>query len=1319
MRKQLSAISILGLILTLFTAGPAVTAPSTLSERSLVAQATSTPSFSASAVNVAVELRTSNLGAVVNEAEIYIFKRLSDTASNLGEEFVDFQEITDGQFTFPFDDGNYSFEVTPTGVNSPALAKTIFTIVVTSGSPVITRSDNTVVTLVGGKYQLPLFTANVVGNLQNPDGSVVITNYEADIFYEVEVLRYQNGDYQGFGQYFRVDMDGKFAVHIQDNGDYKLRFSAFGRTDAAASLSNVFTISGGTLVTLANQKLSTPMLIVRVRSATGSEDLKFVGIQIQKDFEYVGFAFTGPTAVAALSFASAGNYTLTIEPEWGTTGNARASYPVVVTDAGNGKLTAVVTGVTPQSDGSHILRFKAPTISGQVLKPSGTEGVPFAQVMPIRIGDDYPSWEFAGYADGEGRFSLALPEGSFRLYAQPPWGNSLYGDGPQVGPIVVNASGVATSLPAGSSATDFKLRLANPTWSGKIVSPLDNTTPISDASICLRASEFAVMTSCSQTDASGAFALSAPADFTGFDEGSELWVQKWNSPDFTERNFRGKSEVEAVLGVYTQGQSYPNISIALGLPNFEVLVMAGESPASRVWVWADSDLGYIGGKETDANGVARFTLDDEDRAQGIRINTDLWNNPQLSLKFTPTQLFVEPNSLVLDGGIYKKTVNLAVPNFTGIVKKPGSPAVAAGNTGVEVQNLETGDYRWLNVGRNGVFTGNLPGPVAPATSTTYQLKVMPPWDSQEPISSTIYEVVVGANGQVASVKYDSVDAGQENVTIDGSPVSAYVLMLSPSNVLGRVVQGDGENEMGVRDSWIETRFAGTREYLWDKSTNSKFGGNFNMNLDNGDYDLIANAPWNSSKVKSEACRVKVASGAVDKTEARAACVSDQGQVTLKLRDGNLQINLKDPAGEALPFGHIGVAVGNWYSWAQSDRTGKASLFIDIEEIKLQNPAWAAANNTANDLDIRFWFDPPWGKSGISRWECSTADAGLADGSICKVLAKVDVQAGFAAPAGPLNVAFPAPNTVITVTDSAEVAVGVGSWVSIFKIVGNNQNWIEGGQTDFSGKAYFNLDLSDTTGTYMVEVNPPWNRGNQLSSAKHTITGGVAALNNKRLALKTPNTFVTVNRADGKGGARWSWIGLEKVDSGTYNPISWENGASTNQSGRASLSLDANSTYKLTIYPGFASAGTRTTCFLTTGANAVITLVTGKCGAGVLDGANLTVTLSLGNLTGTVTDVATDSKPGPSVAVAGVVVSARNKDTQEIVETVTDQNGKYGLQLDPGDWEISLFFAGTTPQGFELTSRVNALLLYDGINDADQVAFDFKDGDFRNLTLVRK
>lgn len=1272
MRQNFSVATIIGLVLSVFVASPAV--PEERAEES-----SPESNFRVQVVDLSFELESDPAGVSVDSGEWYVLKSATEeTGSSFDENWEVFGsgQLSSSTLEFPaVDDGFYLLEINPSASFTPKLTSSRFYVDIQSGVATVTEEDSgTSITNTNGVFTLPIREANITGNLLNPDGSAVQNDFENGVSYIAEVLEnYGDGFYPTTSAV--VDDNGEFSLYVAD-GEYKLRFRVFGRSDVAGSTTESFIIAGNSKEFL-DQSLVSPLLTVAVRSANGSENLQNVSIQLLKDQSRVDSFFTGSSGVVAISLAETGTYELQIEPAWGTTGNSRNSYELVVSGSAE-NLSAQITDVSEDADGFHILRFKVPTISGQVLTPDGSEGVAFAEVLPTKVGDIYPDYEYAAFTDGEGNYSMALPEGSYNVVAKAPWDSSDYGDGLKVGPVDVDSSGVATSLPPGMTTDAFNLNLSDPTWSGIVVSPLDNQTPIEGVSVCLQPSMFSMMSSCSRTDEDGKFALSAPEDFDGFDEGSRLTVEKWDSQEFSAVTLDGTNEVEAALGSYSAGDTYTNINLTLGVPNFEISVETPNGdPAARVWVNLQSNFNYIGGKETDANGIARFTLTDEDRASDIYLQMDLWGNPQLNQEYTATNDEIQANSLTADGdGMYSFTATLDQPNFRAIIRKPVSSEAVA-NTGVEVQSLN--DYNWLNSNQSGVITANL----KPASSgSEYLLKVRPPWDSSDNLSANEYSVEVAADGSITSVTElaSETSASTESVTIGDNSESVYVFELKQANVTGRVVENTDGIESGVRDSWIEIREDVGKNYLWDKSTNSKLDGNFGVSLDDGDYELIANAPWYSSKVKSAACDVAVSSGAVDANASSTDCVDGNGDVTLSLREGNLKLNLLAPDGDPLPNANVSVSVGNWHTWAQSGSDGVASLFIDDDEIKLRNYDWASAKDTADDLPIRFWFDPPWGQSGMSGWECSTADAGLETGSLCDVLDPIDVTDGFTVPTGALDVSFPSPNTVITVTDGTD-AVGVGAWVSIYALdANNNRFWVDGSQTDYDGKAYFNVDDTSAGADYLVEVNPPWNQEQQLTRAEHELNGD--QLDSAELSLKTPNLFLDIDAKDGTTAAKWSWVQLEKVDSSNYSFISWENGAGANRAGQAALALDASATYKLTIYPGSPSAGARTTCIISTDSSSVVSLE--QCANGAIDGSDstkLNIDLAAGNVSGKVL--------GDSGDLSGVIVSAQSVSLGEVAEAVTDSDGTYELQLDIAkDWKISFYYSGENSSGVPYLNEID-------------------------------
>jgi hypothetical protein len=275
-----------------------------------------------------------------------------------------------------------------------------------------------------------------------------------------------------------------------------------------------------------------------------------------------------------------------------------------------------------------------------------------------------------------------------------------------------------------------------------------------------------------------------------------------------------------------------------------------------------------------------------------------------------------------------------------------------------------------------------------------------------------------------------------------------------------------------------------------------------------------------------------------------------------------------------------------------------------------------------------------------------------------------------------NVVFAAPNTSILIktpnvsppagaTWTQNTSVGAGAWVWL-NVSGNNAanaiGWI-GASSDANG--YVRFDIADAvkadgTTRFRVEIYPPWNGAVGLSQKTYdsqlldTIEAG--------LALNSPNTFITVN-VPAATPTIWGWIGIEEVNATTNAFVAWQGGYGLSQVGKVALTLSASKRYKITAYPNKTGAGlgTVTSCYINTDASTVVTKATAD--AGVTDlctavasiGANntFTLTLSAGNVTGTVT------------SAAGVVVNATVYATSgtQVVSTTTSTTGTFALNLD--------------------------------------------------------
>lgn len=919
-----------------------------------------------------------------------------------------------------------------------------------------------------------------------------------------------------------------------------------------------------------------------------------------------------------------------------------------------------------------------PTLTGEVLAPTGSTKVANAQVVPVDKATGQELWEYSQSTDSNGRWSLLLPRGSYSIFARAPWGSVAYGNSPLLDNVVVNASGVA-SINGTVTNSGVQIRLSEPTWSGTVVAPgTNNVLPF--VSICLWHLEGNDSSSvCTQSNGEGRWALSKPTNFTGFNDSTTLTVHGDGTGNYAEKRVEGSAALTALLGAYEPGETYTNKTLSPAAPNVEITVKAGTANAANVWVNVSRpNEGWLGGGVTNQNGVAKIyipnlsgALEIETYVSGVEGLRDNYTNTRKSLTAA------QATAATTDGKL-STTVQLSTPNLRAVVYKPGAtpstPGAPAHRSWVEVYN-ET-DYRW-----SGGFEANALGEVAlnieaPASGTyRYRITVNPPYQNPELNSKSTYYATITSSGELTLTT-----ASETAVTAVGGK---FPLLLAKPSVSGTVSDPDGLQR--IRDSWVVPLDISTRYDLWQYGTNSNQLGEFGIALPDGSYFLVANAPWQSNAyAKSEQCRIDISGGAL--ITQNSNCVAD-GKVNLKLRSPNIKFKLvKD--GVAVPFAHVNFSVGNWYSHASSNRSGEVAIFIDPVEIAAMNPGMSGSQ------DIFVSVHPSGNQSGIVHWNCRSGDAK----PLCNQLPDVVIGQSYLGGAiTTLNdVEFMRPNTSLTVKDPTNTTTKANAWVEVFKQESGWLRWVASANSNSSGLAEMNLEdslLTDATARFTVYVNPPWeNRNSFARKIYRDLT--YAQINNQTFLLNTPNLKLTIKQALNGKTSRWGWVSVQKkqVDEGNNVYWDWYGGFGVDEYGFTSLSLEQSSTFRVIANPGPGSTGTSVTCEVSTDASAVVSLVANSCSAGMLASTDLELTLSAGNLQGRV------FMPGGSVGLEGAIVFAEALDpvnntlvAGKTAEAVTNSTGAYGLQLSPEyNWSIKVFYVNPPGIATPLASRLTGL-----------------------------
>ena len=908
----------------------------------------------------------------------------------------------------------------------------------------------------------------------------------------------------------------------------------------------------------------------------------------------------------------------------------------------------------------------SPTLSGITYAVGGVTPLANATVKAVKVANNQIIATYDSISAANGTWSLVLTQGTYVIIAQTPHQDIVNTDSDSLSAVTVDANGVATlSGPAatGRTATTFNLTLKTPRWTGTIKNPAGVLMEGGDICITDEAQSYR---SCSYSDSQGRWALGAPSNVTSYSD--DAWVSYGTNPElptqFPERRFNNKTEINAsAMGVFpSAGVTKTAIALQLQVANFTVVIKAGGVVVENANAYLMQEGAFIGFAYTDQNGSASWYT--EDLTKASTVNVQLWSTT-VSQSYAATEKTFTSEEVIANAAAHSAifTVDIALDsaNLFGVLRQPtvaGTPGVVVADGNIELRLAgNNGVPSFANTNSSGAFSLYIPKPTTGA-DLTYTMTVHPPWNSLLSSSKTVYDVSVSTANLV------TVTLRGATITATNTAIAPYALALSAPSVSGTVVSSNGTTP--VADSYVIPINHSTGVWLGEYGDHSKSDGTFGISLVDGTYDMQALKPWNSSNLaKSALCAITVAGGVVTTAPATGTCVPTTNTLKLALRAPNLTMTLKDSASPsaAVAFANVHLQVGNWSTNETSGSDGTIGLYIDRAAILATNGAMA------NNTKINVYVDPPYGNSSMVGWRCQSGDAK----EICKTTGgigdfNVNDTTGQTFTLG--NVVFAAPNTTIHIKTPAGASAGAGAWVWL-NVSGNNAanaiGWL-GASSDASGDVKFDIAdavKADGTTRFRVDIYPPWNSAAGFSQKTYDSQLLATIVHSNGLALNSPNTYITVN-VPAATPTIWGWIGVEEVNATTNAFVAWQGGYGLNQTGQAALTLSASKRYKITAYPNKTGAdlGTVTSCYIDTSGSTVVTKATGLCTAVASIGANntFTLTLSAGNVTGTVT------------SAAGLVVNATVYATSgtQVVSTTTSTTGTFALNLDSTlTWDINI------------------------------------------------
>jgi hypothetical protein len=380
---------------------------------------------------------------------------------------------------------------------------------------------------------------------------------------------------------------------------------------------------------------------------------------------------------------------------------------------------------------------------------------------------------------------------------------------------------------------------------------------------------------------------------------------------------------------------------------------------------------------------------------------------------------------------------------------------------------------------------------------------------------------------------------------------------------------------------------------------------------------------------------------------------------------------------------------NWIDiWSSTDQSGRYSLVLP-------------------EGDYRLEVRPPWDLSNLAVFYVfvSVDSTGVAT--------RCDSQEAISC-SGDLDLSFPAPTLVGQLVREGGSSTPVSdSWISVQKYDGTNWQWSNtGASTNRDGRFALLLE----TGSYRLEINPPWylanlgrfavyfNIADDLEKVGEKLWCDATLTSNRdcvpaklaselvQIQMRLPNVVGTV--MDKELPSQQSWVGISGSDG-------YWNGTQTDANGTFRFILD-DGTYTMYSYPNWSTSTSPyavTEIVVTDGSVSKWkylspTVGTDECAtveAPALCEIEIVLDRTPPNVSGTV-------RRG-STSIEGAFVTVR-KGSEVIARTITDSDGKYETYLPPHEnYDIKI----TIVEGLVVSSIVDSVTPSESMQIRD---FDF-------------
>jgi hypothetical protein len=773
-------------------------------------------------------------GAVQADAQVCLFAPGQGRCSNTDSQGNWSMSKPNG-----FDDfnANYSLQVRPS--NSSTFAAAIF-----SGKTAINGAG--FLTAGAAGIGLVLAQPNFILTITAPDGTAA-SNLWVNVSPVNGGQMLSNGGTDSNGRVSLSIPQANFAtglrvnVDVQNNAEISAKYGQtsqdYSAANLAAGLSNgVYSVS---LALVAPNIRGQLTYVGGAVAGNTNVDLFNASNQNWITNGYVGQ--TGSFTLNAPKTGSAISYTLTVRPPYNSaTPAAPHSYTVNV--KADGTIDSITDPNTTNnaaltaSGGIYTFSLVSPSVIG-VVKSSDDKSIPNSWVSPNMPGQE------GSNSDANGKFALALPNGTWPLQANVPWGDSKYA--PSALCTVTVALGATTGVSGSgcsfdSSSKVITLRLQDPNLSVTLKDATGTVIPNGYVSV-----DVGNWHSGSQTDSSGVSrifvdwnAIKTSNAIQNGPIGIHVGLHPaWGTStsitldcdSYNQNNNAACPDLTALNG------NFPTTAwtVTLPAPNTRLSVVetttatTGQQNAwATLFTYAPAANGnegyingYIGGSNTDSSGVAVFNVLDTNLRYAVQVNPS-WNDT------THAQQTLTNGGL---GYTYAQVNNqkfaLGSPNLTlTSLDKTGNSVNRGGWVCAEYFNDTLGYSRqWIScVGFNqlGVTKMLLPDTVSSNADKKYVRITFNSGDSS--FGATTSCTVTVNNGVVTTSGLAS------TCTLSGSSITQR---LSSGNVQGLVKRADNSVVVGAIVKATVHGLTGDNQEASAVMTSTGTDGLFGLQLD--------------------------------------------------------------------------------------------------------------------------------------------------------------------------------------------------------------------------------------------------------------------------------------------------------------------------------------------------------------------------------------------------------------------------------------------------------------------------------------------------------